>query len=261
VNIICYAPVGGRIRSISGSGVVITSKGSILTNAHIAQYFLLADKGVSCKIRTGSPAAPQYAAALTYLPAPWIRENAKLITDPSPTGTGEYDFALLAITGSLTAAALPSSFAMVPLSRVALVPNAPVVIGSYGAQFLEYSQIQSDLFPTLVFGSVKEVYTFVSNSIDILALGGSAAAQEGSSGGGVVNALGELAGTITTSTMEGTTASRQLNAITASYIRTEFEKETGGSLDTLLSTESATAVAAFAPQAASLEATLVSHLP
>ena len=36
VNILCYAPAGSKLHSISGSGVFIDSKGIILTNAHIA---------------------------------------------------------------------------------------------------------------------------------------------------------------------------------------------------------------------------------
>ena len=60
VNIICTVSAGTVLRSISGSGVIISSKGVVLTNAHIGQYFLLSDypsKGNTfCVIRTGSPA-------------------------------------------------------------------------------------------------------------------------------------------------------------------------------------------------------------
>ena len=102
--------------------------------------------------------------------------------------------------------------------------GTPVVIASYGAQFLEQSQVQSALFPTVVFGSVKDIFTFATNTIDVLALGGSAAAQEGSSGGGVSDAAGKLVGTITTSTTKGTTDTRSLSAITASYIPCRVRK-------------------------------------
>ncbi|MBU6214287.1 trypsin-like peptidase domain-containing protein [Patescibacteria group bacterium] len=261
VNIICYSPIGGGLHSVSGSGVLVDPKGIILTNAHIAQYFLLADRGVVCKIRTGSPATDQYTAALMYIPAEWIKDNASVLTEASPSGTGERDFAFVGITGSLTSLPLPTSFPSSPLSEKALVQGAPVVIGSYGAQFLNYSQIQSDLSPTIVFGSIKDVYTFAKNSIDVYALGGSAAAQEGSSGGGVANALGELAGTITTSTMEGATASRQLDAISSTYIRSEYENETGQPLDALLALPISDAISGFVPAAVGLEKVLIAHLP
>ena len=60
VNIICSVPIGSDLHSISGSGIIIDSKGIILTNAHIAQYFLFADRDVSCVIRSGSPATNKY---------------------------------------------------------------------------------------------------------------------------------------------------------------------------------------------------------
>lgn len=261
VNIICYAPVGSPIHSISGSGVFIDPKGIILTNAHVAQFFLLADRGVSCTIRAGSPAANSYEASLMYISPAWINANATILTQTAPRGTGEYDFAFLAVTKSTTSTIFPSSFPYVPLATTPPASLTPVVIASYGAQFLASSQVQSGLFPTIVFGLVKDVYTFAVNTIDVLALGGSAAAQEGSSGGGVADAFGKLVGTITTSTVEGATDTRFLDAITASYIRSDFASETGQPLDLLLEQDPATAAANFAPQIPALESILTAYLP
>lgn len=260
VNIICYAPAGSRLRSISGSGVIINEKGIILTNAHIAQNFLLADRNVSCTIRAGSPAIDKYKASLIYIPSAWVNANAKILTESNPSGTGEYDFALLAISKSVTRNELPPSFSFIPLATSPSNIGTPVVIASYGAQFLESSQIRSSLFPTVVFGSVKDVFTFANNTIDVLALGGSAAAQEGSSGGGVADGNGELVGTITTSTTQGTTDTRRLDAITASYIRSAYASETGNALDLLLTKPAATSIADFAPKIPELEAILTAGL-
>ncbi len=261
VNIICYVPEGTSLHSISGSGVFIDSKGIILTNAHIAQYFLLANRNVSCTIRSGSPATKSYSAALIYISRAWLQANASVLTQSAPSGTGEYDFALLAVTKSATVATLPTQFPSLPLAQTPPQKDTPVIIASYGAQFLGSSQIQSALFPTIVFGSVKDVFTFAQNTIDVVALGGSAAAQEGSSGGGVANAFGELVGTITTSTIEGDTSTRSLSAITASYIRAEYASETGKALDLLLAEPTSVSVADFAPQIPELESILTAHLP
>lgn len=257
----CYVPTGSGLHSISGSGVFIDAKGIILTNAHIAQYFLLVDRGASCTIRSGSPAVDAYKAKLMYLSPLWIRANTTVLTQILPVGTGEYDFALLAVTKSTTATPLSSSFPFIPLASLPPPALTPVVIASYGAQFLDVSQIQSELFPTVVFGAVKNVYTFATNTIDILDLGGSAAAQEGSSGGGVADASGSLVGMITTSTVQGATDTRSLSAITASYVRAEYARETGLSLDSLLSESTAYAVSDFAPQASTLEAIISANLP
>src|SRR3989344_171008 len=269
VNIICYVPPGSGLRSISGSGVIIDAKGIILTNAHIAQYFLLADHGVSCVIRSGNPATNKYTAALMYISPPWVRANSGVLTETMPGGTGEHDFALLAITKSAgggsasggSTTVLPSSFPYVALAIAPPLPGTPVVIASYGAQFLESNQIQSNLFPTVVFGSVKDVFTFAVNTVDVLALGGSAAAQEGSSGGGVVATNNTLVGTITTSTVTGATATRSLSAITASYIRADYAGDTGQPIDLLLAQSPAAAVANFAPQIPALESILTAQLP
>ena len=260
VNIICYAPAGSGLRSISGSGVIVDPKGIILTNAHIAQNFLLADRNVSCTIRAGSPAIDTYKASLIYISPAWIQANANILTQTNPSGTGEYDFAFLAITKSATSVALPSSFPFIPLATAPPPTGTPVVIASYGAQFLESNQIQSFLFPTIVFGSVKDVFTFAATTIDVLTLGGSAAAQEGSSGGGVADGNGKLVGTITTSTTNGSTDTRKLDAITASYIRAEYANETGRALDLLLTEATSTSVANFAPQIPALESILTANL-
>lgn len=261
VNIVCYAPAGGPLRSISGSGVIIDPKGIILTNAHIAQYFLLADRGVSCYVRTGAPATSRYEAALMYIPRSWLIANAKVLTTQNPVGTGELDFALLAVTKSVTRDPLPESYPFVQLAFMPPKAGTLVTIASYGAQFLAGAQVQSALSPTVVFGSVKEIYTFASTTIDVLNLGGSAAAQEGSSGGGVSGGAGTLLGLITTSTTEGDTSTRSLDAITSSYVRTAYARETGMSLDTLFARSVDIVVADFAIEIPALESILTALLP
>ncbi len=258
VNIICYAKPGSPFHSISASGVIITSSGVILTNAHVAQYFLLKNKGVVCTVRTGSPAADAYVAELEYIPRNWLQANGGVLFEAEPSGTGEYDYALLAITASASSNPLPTSFPHISLSTTAEVAGTPIVIATYGAQFLTTAQVQQNLFPTVVYGSVKAVYTFVAHSIDVLALGGTAAAQEGSSGGGVAIASGELVGTITTSTVTGSTATRELNAISSAYIRADYASTVGEPLDFLLARSPAEAAAAFAPNIPSLEALISS---
>ncbi|MDO8408205.1 MAG: trypsin-like peptidase domain-containing protein [bacterium] len=260
VNIICLAPAGSAIHSTSASGVIIGPSGYIITNAHVAQYFLLADQGVSCTIRIGDPARASYLAKLVFIPEEWIRDNATVIVETSPSGTGERDFALLAITGSVTHAPLPSVFPAVPLAYTAAFAGMPVVVASYGAQFLEFTQIETALSPTVVFGSIQKIFTFNINTTDVLTVSGSVASQEGSSGGGIINGSGTLEGLITTSMVTGNTSTRTLSAITAAYIRREYAAETGSTLDILFATPPAEAVTAFAPQMSALEAILLPAL-
>ncbi|HVW82362.1 MAG TPA: serine protease [Candidatus Paceibacterota bacterium] len=256
VNILCISPAGSGLESISGSGVLITNSGIILTNAHIGQYFLLADKGVSCAIRTGSPATTRYRAAPIFVSPAWLSANPNVLVESAPVGTGEHDFALLAIDATVDGSPLPGVFPFVPLAQDPPVLGEPVVIGSYAAQFLKASEVENALSATLVYGSVANVYTFSASSVDVVSLGGSAAAQEGSSGGGAVDASGELAATITTSTTEGNTASRELNAITASYIRRDYSAQVGAPLGALLAAPVESDIESFAAQIPALEAKL-----
>src|SRR3989344_2224120 len=60
VNVLCVTKIGGPFAPISGSGVIVDSRGVVLTNAHVGQFFLLRDfreRGfIDCVVRTGSPA-------------------------------------------------------------------------------------------------------------------------------------------------------------------------------------------------------------
>lgn len=262
VNILCIGPIakGGRPRILTGSGVVIDPKGIILTNAHVAISFLLESRGMKCSIRTGSPATAEYTAAPIFISPAWVSANAKILSETDPAGTGEHDFALLAITGTVSGASRPPSFSSLPLGLAPPKIGTPVVIASYPAQSLSQEQLKASLFPTLVFASVDEVYTFGRTTIDVLEISGSATAQGGSSGGGVADVNGRLVGIITTSEIEGDYAARRVNVLTASYLRADYATETGEPIDFLLARPITDSVAAFAPQISKLAAIITKNL-
>jgi hypothetical protein len=262
VNIICTSG-DPQIRSISGTGVVIDPKGVIATNTHIAQYFLLTGDptfDVSCVIRSGSPARKAYLARPIFISGEWIARNAALFGTAHAKGTGEHDFAFLAITGSATSAPLPSYFAFTPLAMGNAEAEEPVVVGSYAAQFLTSAQIESYFYPTLVYGVVADIFTFGESSVDVVTLTGSAAAQEGSSGGGIARANGTLEAIISVSTIEGSTAERTLVGLTATYLRRAYEAESGKTLASLLSLSPAEAAAEFSTKIPDLRAQIVPYI-
>ena len=238
VNIVCLPTTNpSALKGISGSGIIIDPHGIVLTVAHVAQYELLAQARpdlMGCFVRAGSPASFAYKAKPIYLSSNWVAQNPQTISTADPRGTGENDFALLAITSSDTSLPLPSSFPYVPLSPTVANVGDPVVIGSYGAEFLTSARIRSDLYPTLVFGSVHDHFTFTSTTIDLLSLGGGAAAQQGSSGGGVMNQNGQLVALITTSSSGSDLASRDLHAITNTYLLRAFKQESGFDLNSYI---------------------------
>lgn len=234
VNIICTSK-DPRVHSMSGSGVIFDSKGLILTNSHVAQYYLVRDAlppgTISCSIRTGSPAQAAYRAEPAYVSSQWVGANPKTLVSAGARGTGEHDFAVLVITESATPIPLPGSFPYIQLTSSETPQGAELALGTYGAQELSSKQIQSSLFPTLALAKVKNRFSFENGRIDLLALTGSAASQQGSSGGGVANAKGELVGIVTTSTQTGDISSRETRVVTAAHMRASFKADSGEEFD------------------------------
>ena len=259
VNIICVTPENSTIGSISGTGVIIDQKGFILTNAHIGQYFLLDIHHASCRVRTGSPATDAYRAKLVFISEAWLRKNADALTTAKPVGTGERDFAVLAITEKVGQGGAPTLFPFVPLAVAESEAETQVIIGSYGAEFLGAAELERSLFPTITLGSVKDLFTFAKTSADVLSLGGSAAAQEGSSGGGVVDETGLLIGLITTSTTNTSLDKRNINALAAPYVRRAYREETGRTIDDLISEDPRAATAHFEKYAEPLKNLITAH--
>lgn len=256
VNIICLP--GGGIHGFSGSGIIIDPRGIILTVAHVGQGFLLRDyptKGAgSCYIRTGSPAQNAYAADLIFISSAWIEENPATFLATKPSGTGENDFAFLAITRSITSKALPARFTYIPLapSGTRIEVDDEVGTGSYAAEFLTNSQIRSSLYPTIKFAKVDDVYTFGRNTTDIFSVAAGSAAQEGSSGGAVINDDNRLIGLISTRTSKPDLALRSLQAITMDHIRRSFRGDMGADLDAYLKGDLPTLITKFQAKASTL---------
>lgn len=262
VNIICTST--GTVPSMSGTGVIIDTKGVILTAAHIGQYFLLTEiekASVSCLIRTGSPARNAYTAKPIFISSSWLKDNPATLLEKRAMGTGQHDFALLAISGSATQTSLSASFPAIPMSKEKLEIGFPVIIGSYGAQFLSNADVIASLYPTLLKETIKDVYTFNRTTVDVISLGGNIAAQLGSSGGAITDSEGSLAALITTSTIEGPILSRDLRAITLRHIRESFSDDTRKNLDTFLSSGNLNALTtAFESDTKQLQKTLLNTL-
>lgn len=252
VNILCTTAAGGSFNPISGSGVIIDSRGIILTNAHVAQYFLLRDypiaNNVTCVVRTGSPAQPRYKAELMYLPPSWIAANAAKISSSTPTGTGQNDFAFLRIIGTTNpSASLPDSFPALPMESGDPDTGNPMLLAAYPAGFLGGVSITLNLYITSAVATVGQLYDFSgdNSNVDLMSLGGTVVSQAGSSGGAVVNTEGKLNGIIVTEVPAATTAGRDLRAITIGHIDRSLIAEGQNGILGLLAHDPATFAAAF----------------
>lgn len=265
VNIYCQS--GSQLGSISGSGVIIDSRGVILTNAHVAQYILLTTDSrlnMECFIRTGSPSQNRYTADILYFPAAWMAKHAKDIAEKRPRGTGEHDYALLVITRTTDGSPLPTSFPHLPVDTRETIAftSDRVLLAGYPAEFAIRGNAGAKLYPTAIFTSIGDLMTFDERSVDLIALGGAVLAQSGSSGGAVINLWGQLVGIISTTSEGNTTAERELRAITLAYISRDLQRETGTNLTSvLLGNLQAQAGNFMRTQAPMLSAKLIAHLP
>ncbi len=243
VNILCSSKVADATKVITGTGVVIDPRGVILTNAHVAQYLLLENYGgqgnIQCDIRTGSPAYPTYRSKLLYIPKKWVEDNKQDIIKENPVGTGENDFALLLVTGRIDnkpLESLPFISAGVNDSDIDQTEKIPHVAAAYPAGFLGGVEIQKNLYASSIVTYINHVFTFNTDTVDLIALGGNVLAQKGASGGAVVSSSGKkLVGLVVTTSEGATTGERDLHAITLSHVNRSLKQFTGESLSTFLS--------------------------
>lgn len=233
---------------------MIDSQGIVLTNAHVAQYVLIAQSGMSdlhCEVRTGAPAVNAWIPVVMYVPPIWIDLHGKDIVSAHSLGTGEHDYALLYMTTTTDGSPRPASFAYVsPDVREAIAfIDDNVLAASYPVELLGGSVIQGNLYPVTSITTVKGLLTFSVGKADAISLGGVIGAQSGSSGGGVVNQWNRLVGLITTTSEGATTGERDLHAVTTGYINRDLIAQTGTGLLGTLAKDAKSSTEAFKPQA------------
>jgi len=241
VNIFCLTKGQHQyITPISAGGIIIDERGVILTNAHIAQYLLFenfpTDDFMNCLIRTGSPAKAQYHADILYLPPKWIDDNADVFATENALGTGEDDYALLLITEPVNGVTLPDTFKAIDRDATEnlVLQNDALLVAGYPAGFLGGTSVHKELYAGSSITKAFELYTFDTGSLDLISLGGTILAQQGSSGGPVVNEYGNLVGLISVSSDAESTADRDLRAITLEHIERSLVANNQTTLEELL---------------------------
>ncbi|MDP3645518.1 MAG: trypsin-like peptidase domain-containing protein [bacterium] len=236
VNLYCMPPQGSMSEASSGSGVMIDPRGIILTNAHVASNFLYADwpkpSLLVCSVRIGSPARPQYRAALLYIPDWYMMDEINHAYKYVPEEVflpylGRKDYALLVITGPTSASVtMPAAFPYLDIYQGGVLPvKTPVYLSGYSAEFLDGELLHRDLYqlstPTVV-GAQQPLGT--STVPQAIAFSGSISSQHGASGGAVIAEGGTVAGLMTFLNKDygHATSERVLSAITTDYIMKDF---------------------------------------
>lgn len=240
VNLYCRVKLGGVTYLTTGTGVFISDRGVILTNAHVGQFFLLTAPGGkskgTCSVRSGSPAKDQYSAGLLYLSPAWISSYTAAVSKKSEnTGSGQEDFALLYVTKAKKGN-LPERFPVAPLATLDTIAKlkgteAVSVVG-YPAEKQDYEDIRDDLKILVASSTLSGVRSFQKPFNDILVISPSKAGQSGISGGPVAQA-GSLLGIATTLSGEKMKSLRGLRALTLTYVDRTVRFETGTPLSGL----------------------------
>jgi hypothetical protein len=206
-----------------------------MTNAHVAQYFLL-DKELdtyNCALYQENIPTYGYVAELLYISPDWIKNNPGVLKSKNPRGTGENDYALLYITKNTNPALTkPKSFQFANVNttynaeigdkiNVAGFPGSPIGIGD----LTHTVGLKKDTT------SIEDIFTFGGNKIDVLATDVTPVAARGASGGGIFRNSDLIALIVTTN---GVSGSAYINAITTNYINRDLKTDFGKSLSDLI---------------------------
>jgi len=232
VQISCVRRTGNKIQLTNGSGVLISSRGIVLTNTHVAQMFLLKEHGYNCTIQRENIPTYGFEAIPLYISTPWIENNFLTISHPAPSGTGEHDYALLLITKNTNPTlSLPSSFPAASLntrSDIANIGDIITVAGYPGVQTTDFNLATQANLKTEV-SKITNVFTLARTTVDVFASDATPIARRGVSGGGVFK-NNELIGTIVTTSPIRNAAHQAVNALTLDYINRSIKTETGKDL-------------------------------
>ncbi len=219
VNFFCQE--GGQVRT--ASGIIISPKGYILTNAHVTEGF---DSNFECLIRQGSPARNLGYAKPVMFPQTYAQATQK-------EQQLKNDAAIWKLTrgpGDPPGLPLPNSFPYYEID-----PNfypeigQPLVTFSYPAELLGYETLLKSLYMLFGEATVSQMdQNFILSSTSL-------SSQAGSSGGIMVDVYtGEMVGLIFAVSQEKQINQRNLLSLNNNSINRIVQTEIGLSLQNFL---------------------------
>ncbi len=257
VNIVCVNRSNNAISILTGSGVVVSPSGIILTNSHVANAFLFNEKNKSsfkdCTVRRENIPTYGFNAELVYLPEDWLKENLHFFNEADPRGSGENDYALLAITSNTNPVlSLPDSFEYVDLvtSENSINKNLDIVVAAYPGLNSGVFSIDSNARFKKADSYIDDLITFKKSTIDVVATGPNPVAKRGSSGGGVF-LQNKLLGIV--STTDVSDKGMFINAITMPYIIRDFGEDKKTSFQDFIRSDKNTLISNFKKEESSLK--------
>jgi hypothetical protein len=251
VNIFCVSKSGNIVSISTGSGVILSDNGIVLTNSHVAENFLVPNK--DCSIRQGEVAVDKYKASLVYINENWLSKNASVLFTKGARGTGENDFALVSINSKIDGSGIDSNISHTEVNYNELSENNlgnKILIAGYPAGTLGALSMMKYLTFVADVINISNVFTLDGTHVDVLETSITKVGQHGSSGGGIFNTNNNLIGLIVSVSDESTDS--KVNAISTTYINRSIRSETGKSLNEFINTDKNILIANFLLKKASL---------
>lgn len=220
VNIYCSQRVGNQRKVITGSGVLIHKDGTVLTNAHVAQYPLIADSdnSVVCMARSGQIPSKIYSVKTVFISPEWSAVNAPYIKTGGTEQTGEHDFALLQISSSEGLSTLP-----MPINMETLPTGSKIQLVSYPADILATNP-KATLTRQKDNLSLISYYSLGHTQADAITTSPTTLAQRGSSGGLIADQNNKLIGIVSIVTHVTGSNVKQIRGISTSHINNSLSK-------------------------------------
>jgi hypothetical protein len=251
VNILCTQRSGNLRKTVTGTGILIHSDGTVLTNAHIAQYPLVSEKNqsVSCIARSGASSEKIHPIKTVFVSPKWSQINAPFINTGGTTQTGVYDYAFLKITDRNL-----SSFGLKPVEITYETQpiGSTMLIKSYPGNILAVNpdarlSIKTDRVSLTKRQRFSSYIGETENQFDILETSPSVLGQKGSSGG-LIMSLGGYMQAMITITLESNNNAKPIRGITPYHINQDLSEYALGGLETITRSGSQVLETKFAQQ-------------
>lgn len=212
VNLLCNV---GANKVISATGVIASTEGHILSNAHVSEGLI----GKECLIRSGSPAKNFAFAKLLFIPEKYIKAE-------SDFERAKHDLSIWKIVRSARESPLPETFHTVAINYATPAEKADqFAVFSYPAEVFSFETILKSLSLLFTNTEVTASDEFFVETVNSLS------SQKGSSGGALIDRETlMLRGLIFGVSGDKLAADRTLFSLNPAWISSIVQEETGLSL-------------------------------